>query len=100
MKKLSFELISDPTKAWYKAFQPYRAGLRSLLSPRVWVLGIRALVSRRRLVTSREDVWQLGADVLLENNTVVRVWSSRQLERRPDIDEIILTAVNHTRATR
>jgi hypothetical protein len=97
---LSFELISDPTKAWYKAFQPHRAGLRSLLSPRVWVLGIRALVSRRSLVASHEDVWQLGADVLLEDNTVVRVWSSRQLERRPEIDEIILAAVNHSRAIR
>ena len=95
---LSFELISDPTKAWYKVFQPHRVGLRSLLSPRVWAMGIRALLSRRRLVVSKEDVWQLGADVLLEGNMVLRVWSSQQLEKRPDIDEIILAAANHSRA--
>lgn len=53
-------------------------------------MGLQALLAGRRQHKSDEDVWQLGADLLLDGNKVVRCWSSPRLEDRPGVEEIVL----------
>jgi len=88
--KLDFPIVSDSNKLWYKVFQDRRVGFRSLFSARIWLIGMRALLSGRRQHKSDEDVWQLGADLLLDGNKVVRCWASSRLEDRPGVGEIVM----------
>ncbi len=86
---LDFPIVSDLRKSWYKVFQERRVGFRSLFSGRIWLIGMRALLAGRRQRKSDEDVWQLGADLLLDGNKVICCWSSPRLEDRPGFEDVV-----------
>jgi peroxiredoxin len=89
---LSFPLASGPAKRWYRAFQPRRARWRELLRPVHLITALRATRAGLRQRRADGDVRQLGADLLLQNDEVVKLWSSELLEDRPSATSVIAAA--------
>ena len=89
---ISFPLVSDPAKRWYRAFQPRRARWRELFRPVHFLTALRAARSGLRQRRADGDVRQLGADLLLRQDEVVKLWSSELLEDRPSAAAVITAA--------
>lgn len=80
-------LVADPTRQLYEAFGLRRASFaRVWLDPRVWTRYGQLLLRGRRPERVREDPLQLGGDVLLDREGVVRwIYRSRGPEDRPSL---------------
>jgi hypothetical protein len=83
-------LLSDTDRAAYAAFGFDRASVaRAYLHPRVWWRYATLLVRGRRLERPEEDTLQLGGDVLVDRDGVVRwTYRSRGPEDRPSLAEV------------
>jgi hypothetical protein len=78
-------LLSDPERAAYAAFGFGRAGrLRVWADPRVWARYAALLARGRRPERPEQDTLQLGGDVLVDSDGIVR-WVHRSAgpEDRP-----------------
>ena len=84
--------LSDPGRASYAAFGfPRGSAPRVWLDPRVW-RRYAALVARGRRPPRRphEDTLQLGGDVLVDRDGIVRwTYRSRGPEDRPSLPELL-----------
>ena len=89
---LSFPLLADSDREWYRAFDVPRGSWRSVLAPRILARYARALRHRERMFRPRGDVRQLGAGVLLCGRHVVATWISAESERRPTVQEVLEAA--------
>lgn len=89
---LSFPVVSDPEREWYRALRVPRGRWRAVLAPRILGRYLRGLLRGERLPAPRDDLRQLGAGALLRRTTVVRAWVTDESERRPALAEIIAAA--------
>lgn len=89
---LSLPAYGDPGRALYDAFGFARGSIaRVWLDPRVWRRYLALLARGRRppRAVPRQDTLQLGGDVLLDADGVVRwVYRSRGPADRPSLREI------------
>ena len=87
---LDVPVVADVDRSLYRMLGAGRGSLR-----RVWSVGTLALYGRllargRRLRTPSEDTRQLGADVVVDRDGVVRtIWLPDGPDRRPSADEIV-----------
>jgi hypothetical protein len=84
-------LLSDERRAAYSAFGFERGSrLRVWLDPRVWWSYARLLARGGRLERPDDDTLQLGGDVLVDADGVVRwIYPSRGPEDRPTPPELL-----------
>lgn len=88
---LTYPVLSDPERRWYRAFNVPRGSWPTVLAPRILRQYARALLAGK-LRLPREDLRQLGAGVLLRGDQAVRAWVTDESERRPPIDEVLAAA--------
>jgi hypothetical protein len=88
---LSMPLLSDPEWSTYRDFAFGRAGVReTVIAPRHWLAYARLVAKGRRPERPRQDVFELGGDVLLDaSGCIVWIYRSRLPDDRPTIAEIL-----------
>jgi hypothetical protein len=87
---LKATLLSDPDWSAYRAYGFGRAGIRALLAPRHLLDYARLLARGRRLERPRQDVFELGGDVLVDaRGRLAWIYRSRRPDDRPSIGEIL-----------
>jgi hypothetical protein len=88
---LTITLLSDPAWTTYRAFAFGRAGVReTVLAPRHWLAYVRLIARGRRPERPRQDVFELGGEVLLDpQGRIVWIYRSRAPDDRPTLDEIL-----------
>jgi len=84
-------LYGDPERALYAAFGFGRGSVaRVWLDPRVWRRYAALLLRGRRAARPTEDTLQLGGDVVLDADGVVRwLYRSRGPEDRPAVSALV-----------
>jgi peroxiredoxin len=88
---LTMPVLSDPEWSAYRSFAFGRAGVReTVLAPRHWLAYARLIAKGRRPERPRQDVFELGGDVLLDaSGRIVWIYRSRVPDDRPSADEIL-----------
>ena len=89
---VTYELASDPERRAYDAYGVRRASLFRLLHPAVVREYARLIRAGRRPVRRRvfDDIWQLGADFVIDPAGVVRyAHLSDGPEDRPPIEDLL-----------
>lgn len=83
-------VLSDPDRRAYRAFGFERGSFaRVWLDPRVWRRYAGLIVHGRRPARSREDTLQLGGDVLIDADGLVRwIYRSAGPEDRPTVEQV------------
>lgn len=89
---LSFPLHADLERRWYRALGVPRGSWPAVLAPRILRRYLRALARGERIPLPRDDLRQLGGDVLLCDAVIIATWVSGESERRPAIAEIVEAA--------
>ena len=91
---LTWPLLIDESRSLYKAFSMDPGSFRAIWSPRNWGAYLRIILKGRLPKRPRNDVNQLGGDVLIDPEGHVRIHHvSRSPTDRPSIDSL-LDAVN------
>lgn len=85
-------VLSDQPRRLYAALGLGRAPLWRVYSPRTLVTYARAVLRREKLRPPVEDTRQLGADALVVDGTVVRLWRPRAPDDRPEAAEVLAAA--------
>ena len=85
---LTFPIVSDPEREWYRALNVPRGRWRAVFAPHILRRYLQGILRGERLPSPRDDLRQLGAGVLLRETTVLRSWVSDESERRPSTAEI------------
>lgn len=85
-------VLADPSRRLYGALGLGRAPLWRVYSPRTLLTYARAVVQRQRLRPPVEDTRQLGADAVVVDGTVVRLWRPRSPDDRPGAREVLAAA--------
>ena len=85
---LSFPILHDPDRKWFGLLGAERGSWLTVFRPSILRRYVTLIRRGYRLRRSREDLRQLGGDVLLSRNRVIRSWVSNQSEQRPGIEEI------------
>jgi len=89
-ERLPFPILSDPTRAAYRAF-----GLRRGAPRQVWTLHaarvyLRGLLRGRLPRLPRADIHQLGGDVVLgPDGAIVYLYRSQETADRPPVAELL-----------
>jgi hypothetical protein len=88
---LTMPLLSDPGWSTYRDFAFGRAGVReTVVAPRHWLAYARLIARGRRPERPRQDVFELGGDVLLDaSGRIVWIYRSRLPDDRPTPGEIL-----------
>jgi len=90
--ELTFPMLSDPGRRWYKAFAIGRGGWGTVLAPRILWRYMRLMFRGYRLRKPTDDLRQLGGDILLHGDNVIAQWIGTESERRASVDEVITAA--------
>jgi AhpC/TSA antioxidant enzyme len=90
--ELTFPLLSDPDRRWYRAFAIGRGGWATVFAPRILWGYARLIFRGYRLRRPTDDLRQLGGDILLRGDEVVARWIGTESERRPSVDEVMAAA--------
>lgn len=85
-------VLSDPSRRLYSALGLGRAPLWRVYSPRTLMTYARAIARRERLRPPVEDTRQLGADAVVVDGIVVRLWRPRSPDDRPDARDVLAAA--------
>jgi hypothetical protein len=85
-------VLADPPRRLYGALGLGRAPLWRVYSPRTLLMYARAVVRRERLRPPVEDTRQLGADAVVVDGSVVRLWRPRSPDDRPEAREVLAEA--------
>lgn len=78
------ESISDPQRELYKAFDLQRGRLGQLISPRLFLRGLRAIFAGHWPRPPVGDPYQLAGSFLLRDGKVVKAHRSRDVADHPD----------------
>jgi hypothetical protein len=95
---ITFPLVSDTERRWYRALDIGAGGWLSVFAPRILWRYVRLIARGYRLRRPTDDLRQLGGDVLLRDTQVVALWSGAESERRPSVDEVLEAARSRTAA--
>jgi hypothetical protein len=80
-----FQLVSDPTRTWYKTFLLQRATWSTSFHPRIWWRAVRAILSSRVGVGLLDgDGFQLGGFFLIQSGKVLKAHRSKDVTDLPD----------------
>jgi len=85
-------VLSDEPRRLYAELGLGRASLWRTYSPRTLALYGRALLRGRRPQRPVEDTRQLGADAVVVDGTVVRLWRPRSPDDRPAAAAVVAEA--------
>ena len=89
---LTWPILVDQTLSLYRAYDMGRADWWQLWSPSTLWLYAKLLARGRKLQRSAADVSQLGGDVLVDPNGIVRLHHVGQTPAdRPSVDTILRT---------
>lgn len=87
----SFEVLLDPDRAVYQAYQLDRSRLRSW-SPRTLWTYVKLLAAGRKWISKDEgaDISQLGGDFIVDAHGILRLaYRSYDPADRPAVDELL-----------
>nr|CAA9338550.1 MAG: hypothetical protein AVDCRST_MAG46-1842 [uncultured Nocardioidaceae bacterium] len=82
-------VLSDEPRRLYATLGVGRAPLWRLYNPGTLRMYWRALVRGKRPRRPAEDTRQLGADAVVVDGTVVRLWRPRSPDDRPDATAVV-----------
>lgn len=87
-------LLADPSWSTYRAYGLRRGGRGDVwLSPPTWLAYARLVARGRRLRLPRQDVYELGGDVLVDREgRIAWAYRSRHPADRPPVAEILRQA--------
>jgi hypothetical protein len=85
-------ILSDPGRVLYQRLGIGRAPLRQVYSPGTLSFYASALRRGQRLARPVEDTRQLGADAIMTDGVVRRLWRPRSPDDRPPAAEMIAAA--------
>lgn len=87
---LPWPLIIDESRSLYQTFAMDPGSFRAIWSPKNWGAYLRIIAKGRLPKRPRNDVNQLGGDVLIDPEGIVRVLHvSRSPTDRPSIDSLL-----------
>ena len=87
---LEWPLLVDESRSLYEQYGMGAASLGKLLGPSVWWAGIKLLLKGRRLAKPGRDLRQLGGDVLIDPNGIIRLCHlSSGPTDRPSVEGIL-----------
>lgn len=87
---LTWPLLIDESRSLYKAFAMDPGSFRAIWSPKNWGAYLRIIAKCRLPKWPRNDVNQLGGDVLIDPDGNVRIHHvSRSPTDRPSIDSLL-----------
>jgi hypothetical protein len=87
---LDVPVVADVDRVLYGMLGVGRGSLRRVWSPGTLAMSGRLLRRGRRLRRPSEDTRQLGADLVVDRDGVVRaLWLPEGPDRRPAVDEIV-----------
>jgi hypothetical protein len=85
-------VLTDPGRALYQRLGIGRAPLWRVYSPGTLATYAAALARGHRLTPPVEDTRQLGADAIMIDGVVRRLWRPRTPDDRPTASEVITAA--------
>lgn len=85
-------VLADPDRALYQRLGVGRAPLRRVYSPGTLATYAGALARGHRLTRPVEDTRQLGADAIMAQGAVRRLWRPETPDDRPAASEVITAA--------
>jgi peroxiredoxin len=87
----TFTLLLDPPRAAYRAYGLEHSRLRSW-GPKVWWRYVQLLIGGRRWRGIQGDTAQLGGDLIVDRNGIVRlVYRSHDPTDRPSVSQLLET---------
>ena len=87
---LRWPLLIDESRSLYQTYEVERASLAKVLSPASWITYAKLLLCGRRLKRSTGDIQQLGGDVLIDPDGIVRVhFVGNGPADRPSVDSLL-----------
>jgi hypothetical protein len=90
---ITFPVLADPDRSLYQAIGAGRGSLRRVWSPGTIAMYAQLVRRGRRLRAPRDDIRQLGADLLIDGTgRLRRIWLPDGPDRRPSIDELVSAA--------
>ncbi len=85
----SFEVLLDPARSVYRAYQLERSVRRSWTPKTLWTYA-KLLAAGRKLLPKDGDTAQLGGDFIVDANGVVRLaYRSHDPADRPHVDNLL-----------
>ena len=88
--QLPFPLLSDPEMDVYRAYGLKRGDLRHIFSPRTILTYVKLLAQSRMYQFRRSDLRQLGGDLVIDPEGVVRYqYLSTTPNDRPSVADLI-----------
>jgi hypothetical protein len=85
-------VLSDPGRVLYQRLGIGRAPLRRVYSPGTLAIYAAALARGHRLTRPVEDTRQFGADAIMAEGVIWRLWRPRTPNDRPPAAEVIAAA--------
>ncbi len=86
------EILTDPGRALYRRLGIRRAPLRQVYSVGTVATYAAAVARGHRLTRPVEDTRQLGADAIMINGVIRRLWRPRTPNDRPDAASVVAAA--------
>jgi hypothetical protein len=88
--ELQWPLLIDESRELYKAYDMQHGKWWDIYGPSAWWIYAKLLVKGRRMVASHSDFEQLGGDVLIDPEGIVRMHHvGKGPSDRPDVSSII-----------
>lgn len=76
--------ISDPDRRLYQEFELSRGSVSQVAGPRVWLRGLKAILTGNLVGTPKGDVLQLPGAFLLSDGKIVKAFRHATSADRPD----------------
>lgn len=90
---LDWPLLVDTDRSLYRAYGMEQGRWRDILGPAAWAAYFRLLARGAKLKRSQGDVAQLGGDVLIDPDGIVRLHHVGEGPAdRPSVDQLMTTA--------
>lgn len=87
---LEWPVLLDPERKLYSAFGMSRGRLRQIYSPATMAAYLKLMVRGRRPHAATGDTYQLGGDVLIDPEGMIRILHvSQNPADRPEVEDII-----------
>jgi alkyl hydroperoxide reductase subunit AhpC len=87
---LKWPLLVDDTRALYQAYQMEHGSWWNVYGPSAWWIYAKLLAKGRKLKVSHSDFEQLGGDVLIDPQGIVRLhYVGNGPADRPPVDDIL-----------
>ena len=89
-RKLEWPLLLDRDRSLYKAYGMHRGGWTKVLGPAAMLTYFKLILKGRMPRMSHDDVWQLGGDVIIDPEGVVRLHHvSKTPADRPSVESLL-----------